>query len=76
MPGKTSDPQWRKERARKAAAARHSDLGLVKQLDARVDQWTPAQREAIKDLVDRAPAFSLEKERRLIAIFAPGGEAA
>ena len=48
-------PEFRQERARKAAAARHSTENLVKNLVAKADEITPEQRatllEALKETV-------------------------
>lgn len=40
-------PEFRQERARKAAAARHSLDSQVKRIAERVDELTPEQREAL-----------------------------
>lgn len=47
MPGKTDSPQWRTERARKAAAARHSLDTYVKTIVDRAPELTPEQRSSL-----------------------------
>lgn len=50
--GKNLDPEFNRERARKAAAARHSTEGLVRSLTARDDaEFTPEVLDALRRLL-------------------------
>lgn len=50
MPGKLDSPEWRSERARKAAAARHSLDTYIKAVAARRAELTDSQRDLLRAL--------------------------
>jgi hypothetical protein len=49
LAGKLADPQWRHERARKAASASHSLDSYVKRVHARRDELTPELVELLRE---------------------------
>jgi hypothetical protein len=49
--GKNADPEFRKERARKSSAARHSPDALIRTLVRRAPELTPANRAQLRALL-------------------------
>ena len=72
--GKLADPEFRRERARKASKAAHGLGTHVRAVVRGKDQLTPEQRAEIREAVSGWPPLTESQRDGLALLLHPGGD--